>query len=207
MKRLVNTLAALGVLGACALGATARADNLLGLYVGAGVGESDVRSDHGYNPYDGDDSAHHTAFKGIVGIRPIPFVGAEAEYIDFGHPSSGDAYSDYGSNFSRDSHPKAGVLYGVGYLPLPFLDVFAKVGVARLETRVNEYTGDECSGAGANASCAPLYSRTNQWETKTAYGAGVQGKFFNLGVRAEYERISSTFGDPDAFTVSATWTF
>ena len=54
---------------------------------------------------------------------------------------------------------------------------------------------------------APILSRQNASETKVAYGAGVQAHFLGLAVRGEYERISSTFGDPDAFMVSATWTF
>lgn len=49
--------------------------------------------------------------------------------------------------------------------------------------------------------------RQYAYETKAAYGAGAQVHFFGLAVRGEYERISSTFGDPDAFTVSATWSF
>jgi hypothetical protein len=36
---------------------------------------------------------------------------------------------------------------------------------------------------------------------------GVQSRFGALGVRAEYERISSQYGDPDMFTVGATWNF
>jgi hypothetical protein len=36
---------------------------------------------------------------------------------------------------------------------------------------------------------------------------GVQSKWWGVALRAEYERISSRFGDPDALTVSATWTF
>ena len=36
-------------------------------------------------------------------------------------------------HFNASSHPKATVLYGIGYfpLPLPFLDVYGKAGVAR----------------------------------------------------------------------------
>ena len=208
MNRVTTVSLAASVL--CAFALPAAADNLLGLYAGAGIGESTVRSDNGFDPYYPDDShPHHTAWKAIVGVRPIPFVGAEAEYIDFGHPTSADSYVDqngaYGLN--NDSHPKAGVLYGVGYLPLPFLDVFAKVGAARLETNLNTYTRGACTDSGNNGCGAPILSRQNAWETKVAYGAGVQAHFLGLAVRGEYERISSTFGDPDAFTVSATWTF
>jgi len=186
--------------------------NLLGFYAGAGVGESTVRSDYGFDPdYPIDSHPHHTAYKVLAGIRPLPFVGAEAEYIDFGHPSSTDGYFDglNGQDYNADSHPKAGVLSAVGYVPLPFLDVFAKVGVARLETNLNNYLLGTCTGAEAGSNCVtPVLSRQHAWETKPAYGAGVQAHLFGaLALRGEYERISSTYGDPDAFMVSATWTF
>jgi opacity protein-like surface antigen len=211
MNRVAKTLMAMGALGLCAVSACASADNLLGFYAGAGVGESTVRSDYGFDPYYPDDShPHHTAWKVVAGIRPIPFVGAEAEYLDFGHPSSTDSYYDHfnNSDLEADSHPKAGILYGVGYLPLPFVDVFAKVGVARLETNLNTYTQGTCTGINPDATCgAPVLSRQEAWQTKVAYGAGVQTHFLGLAVRGEYERISSIYGDPDAFMVSATWTF
>lgn len=185
--------------------------NIVGLYAGAGIGESTVRSDYGFDPdYPVDSHPHHTAYKVLAGIRPIPFVGAEAEYIDFGHPSSGDGYFN-GLNsldYNADSHPKATVLSAVGYLPLPFIDVFAKAGVARLETNLNSYTAGLCTEIDPGGYCPPpVLSRQHAWETKAAYGAGVQAHFLGLAVRAEYERINSTFGDPDAFMVSATWTF
>jgi opacity protein-like surface antigen len=190
------------VCGAFGAAAASAADwNLLGLYAGAGVGESTVRSDYGFDPdYPTDSHPHHTAYKVMVGIRPIPFVGAEAEYIDFGHPSSADNYSTT-SFYEADSHPKAGVVSAVGYFPLPFFDVFAKAGVARLETNINTYSETDCG------ECAPTLIRQNAWQTKPAYGAGVQAHFLGLAVRGEYDRISSSFGDPDAWMVSATWTF
>jgi hypothetical protein len=116
------------------------ADNPLGVYVGAGVGESTVRSDNGYGyndsfGYGGYYSQdHHFAWKVAAGIRPIPAAGAELEYIDFGHPGSdGDYYSNT-YYVGPDSHPRAIAAFGVGHLPLPlpFLDVFGKLGVARL---------------------------------------------------------------------------
>jgi Outer membrane protein beta-barrel domain len=210
LNRVSKILVNLSVLIACAASASASADNLLGLYVGAGAGESTVRSDHGFDPYyPGDSHPHHTAWELLAGIRPIPFVGAEAQYIDFGHPSSADSSSVVGSGYygrGADSHPKAGILSGVGYLPLPFVDVFAKVGMARLETNINTYGPGPCIGA-VSGTCGSVLSRQNASETKVAYGAGVQAHFLGLAVRGEYERISSTFGDPDAFMVSATWTF
>ena len=205
MNRISKALVTLSALSACA--ASASADNLLGLYAGAGVGESTVRSDRGFDPYyPGDSHPHHTAWKVLAGIRPIPFVGAEAEYIDFGHPSSADSSSVVGAGYygSRaDTHPRAGILSGVGYLPLPFVDLFAKVGMARLETNTYVCTPDIPGGTCNSA----VFSRQNVWETKLAYGGGVQAHIVGLAIRGEYQRISSTFGDPDAFMVSATWTF
>jgi hypothetical protein len=212
MNRVLKTLMTLSVLSACAVSASASADNLLGFYVGAGAGESTVRSDHGFDPYyPGDSHPHHTAWKVLAGIRPIPFVGAEAEYIDFGHPSSADSSYVNGSGYygsGADTHPKAGILSGVGYLPLPFVDLFAKVGLARLETNVNIYSQGPCTGVIPGGTCSqPVLSHQDARETKVAYGAGVQTHFLGLALRGEYERISSTFGDPDAFMVSVTWTF
>jgi opacity protein-like surface antigen len=138
-------------------------------------------------------------------VRPIPIVGAEFEYIDFGHPSH-----DYGqsgiNNFGLDSHPRAAALFAVGYLPLPmpFFDVFGKVGVARLQTDATTFVGQPCPG---NQNCPGYLSRQEQTDNRFAYGVGVQSKAWGVSFRAEYERISSQFGDPDALTVSATWAF
>ena len=96
----------------------------------------------------------------------------------------------------------------MGYVPLPFFDVFAKVGVARLTTNINTYVSQPCTANDPSNTCGnPVLFRQQENETKAAYGGGVQAHFLGLAVRGEYERISSAFGDPDAFTVSATWTF
>jgi hypothetical protein len=202
------------VICACALGAAlpAVADNPLGAYVGVGVGESNVGNSDSYDyGYYGGYRDHDAAWKAIFGIRPLPFVGAEVEYLDFGSGNGNNGY--YGSSYyyeNASSHPKAGVLYGVGYLPLPlpFLDVFAKAGVARLKSDIETfvYPGGLCSPP-YTACPIPIGYRTDQTDTKFAYGAGVQFRWQDFGFRAEYERINSQFGDPAALTVSATWTF
>jgi opacity protein-like surface antigen len=191
------------------------ADNPLGVYVGAGVGESTVRSDNGYGyndsfGYGGYYSQdHHFAWKVAAGIRPIPAAGAELEYIDFGHPGSdGDYYSNT-YYVGPDSHPRAIAAFGVGHLPLPlpFLDVFGKLGVARLHTNVDGYDGPACF---ANQLCPQYvgsFTQESRWDTRVAYGVGLQTRFANLSIRAEYERISSPYGDPDLFSIGATWTF
>jgi len=207
MKWIPPALPAILAVAACAASTTALADDPLGFYLGAGVGYSTIRSDdpsYGLPAYYND---HQTAWKAIAGIRPISIVGAEVEYLDFGQPSRHYyGFNGYSTN-GFDSHPRAAVLYGVGYLPIPvpFFDVFGKAGVARLQTDVTTVTSNCPSGT--NCVAPPTYSRHNETDNKFAYGVGVQSKVWGVAFRAEYERISSQFGDPDALTVSATWTF
>lgn len=197
MKRISGTLLAALTVGACALSTAALADNPVGFYLGAGAGYSTIRSDdpaYGLPAYYND---HETAWKLIAGVRPIPIVGVEYEYIDFGHPSHSYDANGFGY-YGLDSHPRASMLFAVGYLPLPIplVDVYGKAGVARLQTDVTTFQ-----------SGTDLYSRQNETDNRFAYGVGVQSKVWGVAFRAEYERISSQFGDPDALTVGATWTF
>src|SRR5277367_2278074 len=206
MKRISGTLLATLAVGACAASTAALADNPAGFYLGAGVGYSTVRSDDPAYGYPGYFNDNEVAWKVMAGVRPIPFVGAEAEYIDFGQPGSHYGYYDV-NYYGYDSHPRAGVLFAVGYLPLPipFFDIYGKAGVARLETDVTT-TSSSCSPG--TVCPQPTYSyRHDETENKFAYGVGVQSKFWGVSFRAEYERISSTYGDPDALTAGATWTF
>jgi opacity protein-like surface antigen len=200
--------------GACAAWAPASAENLLGFYVGGSLGESTVRSDNnftgGFGCCDGyyNDPRHHFGWKAIAGIRPISIVGAELEYIDFGHPGGDGGYYSSGYNYGPDSHPRAIAAFGVGHLPLPipFLDIFGKAGAARLHTNVNGFDGSSCVFNQTYPQCGSINSQ-GTWDTRFAYGAGVQSRIWGLSVRAEYERINSPFGDPDLFSVGATWTF
>ena len=204
MNRSSGSLLAILAVGACATSTAALADNAAGFYLGAGAGYSTIRSDDPAYGLPGYFNDHQTAWKVIAGVRPISVIGAEYEYIDFGHPSN-----RYGSNgfnyYGLDSHPRANVLFGVGYLPLPipFFDVYGKAGIARLQTNVTTFVPDPC----LVGPCPGNYFRRNETEDKFAYGVGVQSKAWGVAFRAEYERISSQFGDPDALTVSATWTF
>src|ERR1700689_2670330 len=136
MKRIPGTLLAILTTGACAASTAALADNPAGFYLGAGVGYSTIRSDDPAYGLPGYYNDHQTAWKVIAGVRPIPVVGAEFEYIDFGQPGSHNFYDlNY---YGLDSPPRAAALFGVGYLPLPvpFFDIYGKAGVARLQTDV-----------------------------------------------------------------------
>ena len=211
MRRISRILLAAGAAaGACAFSAGAMADNPVGFYLGAGAGYSTIRSDDANYGLPGYYNDHQTAWKVIAGVRPIPIVGAEFEYIDFGQPGNRFSYNNVDYN-GLDSHPRAEALFAVGYLPIPvpFFDIFGKAGVARLQTDVTTVSGTPGTGTCTvnTTYCPPIISRQNQTDNKFAYGVGVQSKVWGVAFRAEYERISSQYGDPDALTVSATWTF
>lgn len=180
-----------------------------GIYVGAAIGESHVRTakeivgDTGYNyQFDG----QHSAWKVTHGIRPISPLGVELEYTNFGNPSAGLSNAIFGGLSKADQ--KAVTLFGLGYLPLPvpFLDVYGKLGIARLHTTTTEVSPIPVCPAGFT-SCSPTTFNISDSRTNFAYGAGVQGKIGSLAIRAEYEGISASGGNPDIFSLGVTWTF
>ncbi|MBV8209057.1 MAG: outer membrane beta-barrel protein [Burkholderiaceae bacterium] len=188
------------VAGAAIIGASApaRADAPLGLYVGGGVGEAHVR--------DGSVSGfveNHTGWKALLGVRPIPFLGAELEYADFGHPAASGVVVAPGLAYNVDVSQKATSVFGLLYmpLPLPILDLYAKAGMSRLQSEVNT-TCVTPSTCGANPG---LHSQST--DTRVAYGAGLQAKVFSLAVRAEYERVDLSGGSPDMYSLSVLWNF
>ena len=177
-----------------ALGAPAAHADPLGLYLGAGIGQATVKvDDFGFDE-------HHTGWKALVGLRPIPVVGAELEYVDFGHPS----VSPF--NVPADARVRAAALSALLYapLPVPTFDLYAKVGFSRLQTSASgSRLGVQCPVSLPN--CA-LFS-FDRTDTRFAYGAGAQIKVSTLAVRAEYQRFSSSLGDPTFWSAALTWSF
>lgn len=193
MHRQTGILAAALAVAACAVGATAAASdfNPAGIYIGAGIGQSNVRNDGYYSNDYYDFNRRETAWQLTAGVRPISPLGLEYDYIRFGSPNGYD-----GAFYNNGDNTNAHALFAVGYLPLPLplVDIYGKLGVARLQTSTTVY-----------GSLDPLYvSSTN---TDLAYGIGAQLKFSNLAVRAEYERVSDRAGNPDLLAVGVTWTF
>jgi len=120
--------------------ATAAAHADTGMYVGAGVGRSNV-SDiyHTAGEVSGSGGFYHidnaTAWKAILGWRPVSPFALEANYIDLGT----DTY--HWNNGQVSFSARATTLYGVGFLPLPFpnWDVYGKAGAARWELDGKRY--------------------------------------------------------------------
>ena len=199
------------VVGVLALGTPflASAAGPLGFYAGAAVGQADIRANEvapvGF-------SEHATGWKVLVGIRPISLIGAEFEYVDFGHPSAQVPLQPQGifdATIQADAHPRATILSGLFHAPLPVppLDLYGKVGLSRLRADVRADVA--CTVNSMNAACPPNFPfpslARNETTTEFAYGAGAQLKLSAFAIRLEYQRISSSGGDPNLLSMGATW--
>jgi opacity protein-like surface antigen len=172
-------LAALALLAAPAMAA----DN--GIYLGAGIGLSNVTvNDVDSLPaFDEDD----TGFKVIAGIRPLDWLGAELNYIDFGTPMSNAAGTRV------ESEATAFAAFAVAFLALPIVDLYGKLGVVRWDASVR------AMDVGLSAEDSG---------TDFAWGLGVQARLLSLGLRLEYERFEiGSFDETRFLSLSVTYTF
>jgi hypothetical protein len=160
-----------------ALGAgAAQADNGL-VYLGAGVSNDNLRDIAATNS-----NLNSTNWKVWAGVRPISLFAVEADYIDLGSQSVTSQFVS--GNSSTHLNYKAFTGYAVGFvpIPLPYLDVFGKVGLARW------------TSSGGNTVIRPpsgnqFFSLSDNG-TQFAWGAGGQLHIGNLGARVEYENFS-----------------
>ena len=188
--------------------------NPLGVYVGAGVGRATINETQ-FDQFS--DSFHHDdgeplGWNAVIGLRPIPILGAEAEYIDFGHSrlAAGPPFFAGGSSqqfLGGEAHDQAAAVFAVGYLPvpIPWLEPFAKLGWGQIWEH-GHY------GAVTPDGTASLQATESTHPSGAAYGGGVQFHFSQLAIRAQYERISGSrsFGEwnnPALLSVGLNWTF
>jgi len=185
-------------------GRCAEADTGLGIYVGGGLGQSQVNAgiplaSVGAPTGTFDFKANHSAYKAMVGMRPISLLGAELEYLNFGHPSStaGTATNDV-------SITGTGV-FALLYLPVPLIDVFVKAGMGRLKVASTSLDLTVNCGVAVNPNCP--YARRSSTTTDFAAGAGVQFKLGPWALRGEYEQFRAAGGNPRILSAGVTWTF
>ena len=218
-----RSAAAIMALTPCALLAlsVARADDLLGLYFGGGYGQAHVNAEPGpiipqsTGSIGGFDMTH-SAFKAIAGLRPLPFVGAEVSYLDFGKVSSitGKPVPGLPGTVvnSEQASQKGETAFALLYLPVPIVDVYLKGGLSRITTEFDvTYTGTQ-PGVGTcpvnNPSCSvlgTLHAARDSTDTAFAYGAGLQWKLGQWAVRGEYERFSAAGAKPSLLSISMTF--
>jgi hypothetical protein len=175
-KLLIATVLTLGA-------GIAHADNGM-LYLGAGITRDTLKDIAATN---GD--LDSTNWKIYAGFRPISLIAVEADYIDLGSEtingfgSSGPA-SLPGTVVPPDTHLQykafAGYLVGFAPIPVPYLDVFGKIGAARWTSSGGTYLPGESSS---------FFSLSDNG-TNFAWGVGGQVHVGNFGGRLEYENFN-----------------
>jgi hypothetical protein len=198
----------------------ASADNgLLGLYVGAGAGAATVHQFSGGIAGPLGFASSRVGWKLMAGIRPLSWLGAEAEFIDFGSahvgPSTqnGGGLAAYNQFYGADANARAGALFAVGYLPLriSWMDIFGKIGVASLRV-ADHYAGNFPNVyLNCQVTCAAvgqISTSESSDSTGLAYAGGVQFHFQQMSIRLEYEGMNSKITDnPTLASLGLTWSF
>jgi len=174
----VRTVALIAAL--CASSFAQASDDGIYLGLSAGSVKASVTKDTARNLSD-DFDGKDVAYKVIVGIRPLDWLGAEVSYVDLGKVDSGP--------LAADSTGLSG--YAVGFASVgPVVDLFAKGGLVNWKSKIT-------SGS------SKLFSRDG---TDLAYGAGVIVHVLSLSVRAEYEHFEID-DSANLLSVGLTWTF
>jgi hypothetical protein len=189
------------VLLGCAAHA-ARADDLIGPYVGVTFGKATVDASTGLVSGFGE---HSSAYQIIAGWRPIPELAAEVQYLDFGHASGPSTYKNSDVPLTNSASRKGVGAFAILYLPTPLVDFYLKAGVAKLHTKASTIVGT-CPQGGV---CPPLVNPLPVDSTGVglAGGGGVMYRFRALELRAEYERFAALGGNPYMVTGGLSWTF
>jgi hypothetical protein len=140
--------------------AAAQADEGM-LAIGAGLTNDNLRDIAATNS-----NLNSTNWKVWAGVRPISLFAVEADYMDLGSKNVTNTHIAY----------KAFAGYAVGFapIPLPWVDVFGKVGLARW------------TQSGSTSGLISLSDNGTQF----AWGIGGQVRFGNVGARLEYENFS-----------------
>src|SRR5215469_6363734 len=152
---------------ACAAGLAQAAD---GFYAGAGITRAQVNEIFGPGS---DLKIDNTSWKALMGFKfPLVPVGVEAEYDDFGSESHNFGF------VQGQANAKAFGAFAVGWLPVPVpnLDVFGKLGLARVQLN--------------GSTTSPSLFQLNSTDTQFAWGVGTQLHIQNVAVRVEYEGIN-----------------
>lgn len=145
----------------------AQADDQL-FYLGAGVSSNKISDITAINA-----DFNSTSWKAYAGVRPIDAFAVEADYLDLGSKTINTTQSSTNLNY------KAFAGYAVGFapIPLPYLDVFGKIGLAHWSSG-GSVTPNYPSGPPPSLSDNGL---------EFAWGVGAQAHIGRFGGRLEYE--------------------
>jgi hypothetical protein len=179
------TLSALSAAMLLSTGALAQdAEPATGFYIGGAFTQARFDNDD-FDVEDIDDEDN--SWKLIAGIRPSSGFAFEANYINFGESSAPSV--SVGGPFEAKAEGFA--LFGVGILPAGPIELFGKVGAARIDSK-------------GNVGAVFFDDKA----TEFAYGVGAQLRLGGFAIRAEYEKFDTdVIGDLDLISVGFTYTF
>jgi opacity protein-like surface antigen len=193
------------VLAVC-LSGPANAADPLGFYIGGAIGQGHLGTGVGGFPGPGPGllsdrfRGNHFAFQVMTGLRPISWLSAELSYMDFG-----DLRGSLFGYPARASMKGASAL-GALYVPTPVIDLYAKAGIARIQSTVTG-TAQPCPMCVNPVQFPPVQFYASRTNTSWAGGAGVQYKLGAFGVRGEYERFNAAGESPYMLSLGLTWSF
>jgi len=182
IRPLATTLTLLALAGAGA--AQAQEDeNPSGPYISAGLGQFDVKIDNlegvgdTLEELDSDDSAWKLGF----GWRFNPYIAAEVDYVDLGHPNGN--FDATGSSGEYDVELAGFSGYLIGSLPLGIFELSAKVGYYFHDVNLHV----DFDNIGPNNG--DVFDSDDSGEA-LVYGVGAGATFFqHLNAKIEYERM------------------
>jgi Outer membrane protein beta-barrel domain len=170
-----------------AVAGVARADN--GPYVGVGATQTELDDIYGEDLH-----LHNSVPTFIAGVRFADYLGFELNYANLGSQDAA-LLGSYSIGYAH-ADAKQFSAYAMGYLPLPFVDLFAKAGLMRWQLASNAEVGG-----------ASLYSLDDNGTT-FAWGLGGQLQFGPFAPRLEWVRSNVPFsGGLNLWTLGLTFTF
>jgi len=181
MRKSVKTAVAVAVLAGVGMSSSMASE---GLYLGASGMQSRFDSDN----FDVDDvDEEDTGWRIIAGYRASPNFAIEGAFTQFGKAEA-PAVS-VGGPF--EAKAEALSVFGVGLMPVGPVELYAKVGAARIK-------------AEGNVGAVLFEDKA----IELAYGAGAQFTFGRVALRAEYEKFDTdVIGDLDVISAGVTFSF
>ncbi len=198
MKFMTGTVAVVAI-AVSSMSAQAVTTNPTGPYVGAGVGQFNLKLNH----LDDVDDAVGTiadsddnAWKVFGGYRFNPYLGVELSYIDFGRPNDRFSANGTDGNYRVSMSGFSPAL--VGRFPLGPVELFGKVG---------QYYYDVKTRIDLDAPGPSISSKHSR--NDFIWGGGVSVAVLDhVELRGEYERIEiENARDSNAFWLGAAWRF
>ena len=199
---LAATLAATVALGMSYSAAAAEEPDTSGFYIGAGLGQFDVKIDNleGVGDVLDDLDADDSAWKLMLGWRFNPFISIEADYVDLGAPNGNFDATGSSGQYEVDFAGVAG--YVIGTLPLGIFELSAKLGYYWHDADLHV----DFDNIGPNNG--NVFNGSSSSEAVT-YGVGAGVTFFgHLNTKIEYEFFDlDEVDDAYALWLTGAWRF